>query len=212
MGHHRRVPPSRQRAPRLDPEVRRRQILDAALAVADEDGFGSLTVHAVATRAGITRPVVYDLFGSFGGLLEALLDDAEARAMQAVTAALPELDDTSRPDVVLEQAIGSFMGALHRDPALWRLLLSPPEGAPAEIRARHRRQRDMVVGRIAELLRWWTARVDALEGLDHRLMARTMVAVFEDAARLSLQRPADHTPERLAAAAGHVARLVPLDR
>lgn len=204
--------PPRQRAPRLDPEVRRRQILDAALLVADEQDFASLTVDAVARRAGITRPVVYDLFGSFAGLLDALLDDAEQRALATVAAALPDLAGDPAPDVVFEQAIRTFMEALHREPSLWRVLLSPPEGAPAELRTRYRERRAEVVERVAGLLGWWTSRVDALAEVDLRILARTMVAVFEDASRLALEHPRRYGPDRLAQGAGQFARLVALDR
>ena len=67
------------RTPRLPPEERRRQLLDAALEVLAEEGFDALTVEAVARRAGLTRPVIYDQFGDLDGLLLALVDRESLR-------------------------------------------------------------------------------------------------------------------------------------
>ena len=47
-------------APRLLPEQRREQLLDVVLrSVIDTDGVASVSMDAVARRAGVTRPVVY---------------------------------------------------------------------------------------------------------------------------------------------------------
>ncbi len=49
-------------APRLPPEQRREQLLDAALCLIVERGYAGVSIEAVARIAGITRPVVYDHF------------------------------------------------------------------------------------------------------------------------------------------------------
>lgn len=202
------MPPPRRRAPRLAPAARRRQLLDAALAVAVREGFAELTIDAVAREAGVTRPVVYDQFDGFAGLVSALIDDAEARALAAVGAALPRIEEGMRPDEVLEGAVAAFLSAVGREPGLWRLLLTPREGSPPEVGDRYRRHRDVLIGHVATLLDGWVARIPALKGLDARIMARTMVAVLEDATRLALQHPEAHPAQRLARAAGQIARMV----
>jgi len=50
---------NRPYAPRLLPEQRREQLLDVVLDVIDTDGVASVSMDAVARRAGVTRPVVY---------------------------------------------------------------------------------------------------------------------------------------------------------
>jgi AcrR family transcriptional regulator len=47
-------------------------LVDAALALLEESGIASLTVRAVASRAGVAPMGVYSRFGSKDGLLEAL--------------------------------------------------------------------------------------------------------------------------------------------
>lgn len=202
------MPPPRRRAPRLQPAARRRQLLDATLAVAVRDGFAELTIDAVAREAKVTRPVVYDQFESFSGLVGALIDDAEERALGAVAAALPQIEEGARPDEVLEGAVGAFLNAVGSEPDLWRLLLTPSEGTPPEVRDRYRGHRDTVIGHVAGLLEWWVGLVPALAGLDTQIMARTMIAVFEDTTRLALQDPGGYPPERLAGGAGLLARMI----
>src|SRR5437763_9979153 len=70
-----------QRTPRLAPEIRREQLLDAALDVLTEGGFDAVTVEAVARRAGVTRPVVYNMFGDLNGLMVTLIDREERAAL-----------------------------------------------------------------------------------------------------------------------------------
>ena len=47
-------------APRLPPEERREQLIDAALEVILERGYARISIEAIARTAGITRPVVSD--------------------------------------------------------------------------------------------------------------------------------------------------------
>ena len=100
------------RTPRLAPEIRRRQIIDATLRVAEKSGFSELTVDAIAAAAGITRPVVYDLFGDLKGLLAATLEDAMQRAMAAVDSAIPAEIPSAPPEDVLTAALLTFLEAV----------------------------------------------------------------------------------------------------
>jgi AcrR family transcriptional regulator len=51
-------------------------LLDAALSVIAEEGYGGVTIEAIARKAGVTRPVVYNLFHDLAELLGALLAPA----------------------------------------------------------------------------------------------------------------------------------------
>lgn len=62
-------PPSPRR--RLDPEARREQILDAAVAHFAEVGLGG-TTRDLARRAGVTQALLYQYFGSKAELTEAV--------------------------------------------------------------------------------------------------------------------------------------------
>jgi AcrR family transcriptional regulator len=58
-----------QRGRRLSKADRRRQLLVTALDVIREEGADNLTLGHLAVRAGVSKPVVYDHFGTRSGLL-----------------------------------------------------------------------------------------------------------------------------------------------
>ena len=78
--------PRRQYAPRMPPEQRREQLLDAALGVIVEQGYSGVSIEAIARTAGVTRPVVYDHFPNLGRLLQALIEREEHYALRAARA------------------------------------------------------------------------------------------------------------------------------
>ncbi len=61
-------------APRVPPEQRREQLLDAALRLISRDGYAGLTIEAIAAEAGVTKPVVYGAYAKLPDLLGELLD------------------------------------------------------------------------------------------------------------------------------------------
>jgi AcrR family transcriptional regulator len=197
------------RAPRLPPAERRRRLLDAALDVVDDRGFHRLTVEAVARRAGVTRPVVYDLFGDLDALLLALAEREEAVALGTLAAIVP--DDTSGqdPDELLATTIEAFLDAVRRGPRTWRLVLRPPEGTPPALRERIAASRRGLAGHVSRLLEWGLERRGGPHGLDHEILARLLIAAAEDAARLTLAHPRRFPPARLGRAARSVLALLP---
>lgn len=60
------TPPSARRLSNAD---RRRQLLETALLIVREEGADRLTLGNLAVRAGVSKPVVYDHFGTRSGLL-----------------------------------------------------------------------------------------------------------------------------------------------
>jgi len=85
---------------RLSKEVRREQLLDAALAIVRTRGADGLTLVTLAEAAGVSRPIVYDHFGTRAGLLIALyrqLDDRHRAALdEALRTAEPTVAATAR--------------------------------------------------------------------------------------------------------------------
>jgi AcrR family transcriptional regulator len=201
-----------QRTPRLAPEVRRAQLLDAALSVLTEEGFDAITVEAVAQRAGVTRPVVYDMFGDLEGLMLALIDREEATALAPLLQIVGgrPADDVD-PEEFLIDAILAFLRAVKANPRTWRLVLMPPRGSSNELRERIRRSRRLLAERITSLLDWGVASRGGPADLDHALAARLIVAAGEDAARLMLAHPRRFPPERLASVARELLALAPPD-
>ncbi|TSJ60979.1 TetR/AcrR family transcriptional regulator [Starkeya sp. 3C] len=91
-----RDPPPRRRLPR---EERQRQLMHVAWRLVREEGTDALTLGRLAEEAGITKPVVYDHFGTRNGLLIALYQDYDARQAAlmdaAIQASAPGLDATA---------------------------------------------------------------------------------------------------------------------
>ena len=57
------------RSGRLSSASRRRQLLAVALSIVREEGADRLTLGHLAQRAGVSKPVAYDHFGTRSGLL-----------------------------------------------------------------------------------------------------------------------------------------------
>ncbi|RYF05494.1 MAG: TetR/AcrR family transcriptional regulator [Deltaproteobacteria bacterium] len=71
---------------RLSKGERRRQLLAMALVIVREEGADRLTLSYLATRAGVSKPITYEHFGTRAGLLAALykaLDEQHTQALQA---------------------------------------------------------------------------------------------------------------------------------
>lgn len=197
------------RTPRLAPEERQRQLLDAALEVLATEGFDAVTVEAVAREAGVTRPVVYDQFGDLDGLLLALIEREEAVALAPLLAIVGDEPGDSDPDEFLVEGVLAFLRAVREEPRTWRVVLMPPDGGSPDLRARIGRSRRLITDRVAEQLAWGIERRGGPLGLHERLWARLVVAGGEDAARLVVADPERHSPERLADAARSLIALVP---
>jgi AcrR family transcriptional regulator len=69
---------------RLPAAERRLQLLDAALGVFATEGFQAATMEAVASEAGVTKPVLYQHFPSKRELFLELLRDVGARLADTV--------------------------------------------------------------------------------------------------------------------------------
>lgn len=87
---------------RLDPGVRREQILEAAREVFVADDYAHASMEAVAARAGVTTGLVNHYFGTKRELYLAVIAD--------LASGLPEMVETDVPDLPLEELIALNMG------------------------------------------------------------------------------------------------------
>lgn len=79
---------SARRSKRLPKEERRGQLLQTALEVIREEGTEALTLARLAERAGVTKPITYEHFGTREGLLIALFSDYDDKTTIAIREAL----------------------------------------------------------------------------------------------------------------------------
>lgn len=78
----------RQTRRRLSREDRQRQLLDTAWNLVRREGTDSLSLGRLSEEAGVTKPVVYDHFGTRAGLLAALYQEYDARQTALMDEAL----------------------------------------------------------------------------------------------------------------------------
>ncbi|MBF6299114.1 TetR/AcrR family transcriptional regulator [Nocardia amamiensis] len=83
---------------RLSKQARREQLLDTAIAIVRSEGADGLTLPTLAEAAGVSRPIVYDHFGTRPGLLLALYRRLDERHRAATTQALRDAAPT--PDEI----------------------------------------------------------------------------------------------------------------
>ena len=116
--------PLRRRMRRDD---RARQLLEVAESVFAERGIAATTMDEVAERAGVTKPVLYDHFGSKDGLLAALVRNAGADLQGVITRAI---SGASGPARALESGLESYFAFMQEHGEAWNALVSeaPPAG------------------------------------------------------------------------------------
>lgn len=73
---------------RLSKEDRNRQLLDVAWSIVRSEGTDALTLGYLAERAGVTKPLVYDHFGTRTGLLAVLYAEYDGRQHERMDEAL----------------------------------------------------------------------------------------------------------------------------
>jgi AcrR family transcriptional regulator len=189
-------PIRRRYAPRLPPEQRREQLLDAALSVILELGYGGVSIEAIARTAGVTRPVVYDHFPNLGRLLHTLVEREERVALEQLAHVLPADTGAVEPGELLAGGVKRFLDAVASRPATWRIILLPPEGTPAIVREHVETNRASTLRRIEQVVELTLERPGAPAKLDVELTARAIRDLGEEAGRMVLTDPERYPPER----------------
>jgi AcrR family transcriptional regulator len=188
----------RRYAPRMPPEERREQLLDATLGLIAEQGYESVSMEGIARRAGVTKPVVYDLFGSLADLLEALLEREEERALNQLAELMPVPPENADPIEVLVNGIDAFLRAVETRPDAWRLSLMPVEAQPGIVRKHIERDRTAVAQQLDSIVRWGVERLNVpISDLD--LLVETIIVLAEQGGRMHLHDPEHYPRERVTA-------------
>ena len=69
---------------RVPRALRRRQLVELGEELFAERGFAKASMDELARRAGVTKPVIYELFGSKEGLFEACLEGLAIRLAESI--------------------------------------------------------------------------------------------------------------------------------
>ncbi|GAA2317448.1 TetR/AcrR family transcriptional regulator [Streptomyces kunmingensis] len=165
----------------------RQRLLDAALEVFAEVGFGRSTVEQVCDRAGFTRGAFYSNFSSLDELFLALWEERSARMLGDVRRALADIDPADP-----ESAVRAAIAAAPVDDAWYRItaeftahaLRNP--GLRRVMAARERAIRDAILPVFVTALRRLGRRVS-----DESALGDALVAVHDGTAVQVLLQPDD---------------------
>ncbi len=164
---------------------REAQIVEVACRAFGEAGYAATSVAGIATSAGISKPLIYNYFGSKDGLHAICLEHAAAVLWA-------EFERSSHTDTVgLARAIVTLDGmfrALAPQPWIWRLVFDPTaprEGAAHDAYVAYER-RLFALGEdgVSELMR--------LAGNDDKADTSAMHAVWESVFRSLVTWWLDH--------------------
>ncbi|TPG58295.1 TetR/AcrR family transcriptional regulator [Ewingella americana] len=114
---------------RLSREDRYQQLLRMAWAVIREEGTEALTLGYLAERSGVTKPVVYDHFGTRAGLLAVLYQDYDQRQTALMDAALEQSEETlaGKATVIASSYIDCVLSQGREIPGVIAALTGAPE-------------------------------------------------------------------------------------
>jgi AcrR family transcriptional regulator len=133
---------------RLTRDERVEQLLDVAETRFAEQGYDATSIDGIARAAGISRPIVYEHFGSKEGIYLACMRRARAALDQALATSVTGVEEAEHQ---LAAGIDATFSFIESEPARWAILFNGVAltGAVAQ---EAMRLRFATVGVIADLL------------------------------------------------------------
>src|ERR687885_595173 len=98
---------------------RREQLLDVGRALFAEKGFEATSIEEIASRAGVSKPVVYEHFGGKEGLYAVVVD----REMQQLLDRITKTLSPGHPRELLEQAALRLLEYIETETDGFRILV-----------------------------------------------------------------------------------------
>lgn len=179
-------------------EQRREELLDAALRVLARDGYGAVSIEAIAREAGVTRPVVYHAYDGLEPLLHALLDRSQRAALESAMDLFASQDSPREVGDWLLHGAADLLDIVQRDPDVWRPVLGITQNAPAVVRERIDATREYLRTLVAQRLELGFTRSGS--SLDADVLSHVVLITAEHFGRLVLERPELYSRDRLLAA------------
>jgi len=104
---------------RMSGKERREQLLDVGRSLFAEKGFEATSTEEIATRAGVSKPIVYEHFGGKEGLYAVVVDREMQSLLDRVTGALT----AGHPRELLEQAALALLTYIEDETDGFRILV-----------------------------------------------------------------------------------------
>src|ERR1700738_5159804 len=184
-------------------EIRRSQILDAAVEVFLENGYSGATIDLVVERAGASKATVYSFFGGKAGLFAAIVEERCERILSAfgdpevvdhdVLSALGHIAQRYMEVVMAPDVVGFY-----------RLITAEGVRFPELARTFHRLGPDRTNAHLARMLSIWRGRglvrlddpqlaaVQFFDSVSGDLHRRAMAGIIPKNLRAAIQRRIDH--------------------
>ncbi|MHA3023822.1 TetR/AcrR family transcriptional regulator [Mycobacterium sp. BMJ-28] len=141
----------KRRASHLGPERRRPQVLDAAMQIALDEGIPAVTIEAIASRLGVTRPVVYACYGNRVEVLTALLEREERTLIEGVLSAYPAPGSYPKTEAAYVGGMQALLSTVAAHPDTWRMLFCANPGR--DVAEKFSRGRALIGGQFEQLVR-----------------------------------------------------------
>ncbi|GLW63510.1 TetR family transcriptional regulator [Actinomadura rubrobrunea] len=126
---------------------RERQMLDVAEQVFGERGYRGTSMDEIAERCGVSKPMLYEYFGSKDGLLLACIGRAKAELHEVTEKAMA---GASTPDDVLWRGMLAYFSFIDSHSRPFAMLLQEPLSGPPEtaeaIEDTRRQQSELIAG------------------------------------------------------------------
>jgi AcrR family transcriptional regulator len=104
---------------RMTSAERREQLLEIARALFAERGFEGASIEEIATRAGVSKPIVYEHFGGKEGLYAVVVD----REVRTLLSMMRSSLTAGRPRELLEQATFALLDYIDSSSDGFRILV-----------------------------------------------------------------------------------------
>jgi AcrR family transcriptional regulator len=133
--------------PRAD---RERQMMSVAEQVFAERGYVAASMDEIAERVGVSKPMLYEYFGSKEGLLVACIRQARAELLRVTSRAAV---DAQTPEDMLRDGLVAYFQFIRAHSQTWALLRTEAAvvgpSAAEEIEAGRQQQTDLISGTMA---------------------------------------------------------------
>ena len=182
---------------RLPAARRRQQLLDVALGVFAERGFHPTSMNDLAEAAGVTKPVLYQHFGSKRELYLELLDDVGTRLRVAIDKATSEATSARQQ---VERGFVAYFRFVAEHQAAFQVLFGGGTRRDEEFAGYARQVEDSIATTVAALID-----VEGLSESERRLLAHGIVGLAEGSSRHWLRDGVEGDPDVLAARVSELA-------
>jgi AcrR family transcriptional regulator len=140
------TPPPRRRMSRAE---RERQMMDVAERVFGERGYRATSMDEIAERCGVSKPMLYEYFGSKDGLLLACIARSQDELHEVTRKAIA---GATSPRDVLWRGMVAYFSFIDSHSRSLKVLLQEPDGPPETLEAIEgirRRQSRLIAGVLA---------------------------------------------------------------